>query len=73
MAAICAYANNISNVLLLSVHCSHRRSYEYYIESITRRKAFEAVECSSWPTFHKRPALCANNPKSFMGHDALVE
>ncbi|KAF5302397.1 hypothetical protein FQA39_LY10436 [Lamprigera yunnana] len=52
-----------------NVSCSHRRSIELYIESITSTTGFKAVMCDSFNNFESNK--CANNSHTFMGEPWL--
>jgi len=51
-----------------AVHCSHCRSYLYYIESINEPMSFGSWKCNSIREFND--AKCTKGVMNFMGHHA---
>nr|CAD7198850.1 unnamed protein product [Timema douglasi] len=45
--------------------CNHLRSKEYYVESLTSKRVFNATMCYSWIDYSKR--RCYRNPTAAMG------
>lgn len=58
--------NNPSSIL---VGCSHQRSWQYFIESIRRPKAFYAKRCEPSKKTNKNKS-CPQSIKAFMGLSA---
>ncbi|CAH1407438.1 unnamed protein product [Nezara viridula] len=52
--------------------CSHRRGYNYYIESLTNKKAFPAVPCSSWDDYMNDKESCEIENVVYMGEGLLT-
>jgi hypothetical protein len=49
----------------IKIVCNHRRSWEYYQESVRDPNSFIAVECDSWDDFRRNK--CENNTQIVMG------
>nr|CAD7457225.1 unnamed protein product [Timema tahoe] len=58
-------ASNVSNVIVLDDVCSHGRSKDYFVESITSPITFNATLCYSWNDYIK--GRCKDNPTVAMG------
>ncbi|KAK0094962.1 hypothetical protein PV326_009557 [Microctonus aethiopoides] len=46
--------------------CSHKKSYDYMIESIAYPQKFPAFQCDSWQNYED--GKCADNPVAYMGN-----
>nr|CAD7573296.1 unnamed protein product [Timema californicum] len=58
----CAQQTTLDSVLDF---CNHLRSKEYYVESLTSKRVFNATMCYSWIDYSKR--RCYRNPTAAMG------
>lgn len=60
-------ADKLISFRLITVTCSHGKSYEFYADSIYNKMSMLGVECPSWLEFLLDK--CTNNTKMAMGHD----